>query len=244
MKYVLSALTLIALCFVNVSYGAIGIDRDKLDRYSLLGMVERCEMVVTGRVKSMVFVHRTDVTPAGGGTLTTDVTIAVENVIKGTPNAGDNLVTFMIEGGKGINPETGQVQHLRVSHQGNFKVGEEVLVYLRQGGAEGYHQNYPHGRLYLVPGFGKSPIKDDTVGLVYEGAGKRLKLTKVPVDLAVTLGQAAVLDKERAVLVENVIKALVLADPGDDFSIAAAMAVVLKQNAQLIIDDNTESKSD
>ena len=241
MKYVLSALTLIALCFVNVSYGSIGISRDNLDRYSLLQMVERCELVVTGRVKSMVFAHRTNVTPAGGGT--TDVTIAVDNVIKGTPNAGDNLVTFMIEGGKGVNPETGQVQHLKVTLQGNFKVGEEVLVYLRQGDAEGYHQNYAHGRLYLIPGFGKSPIKDDMVGLVYEGAGKRLKLTTVPVDLAVTLGQAAVLDKERAALVENVIKALVLADSGDTFSITPAMAVVLKQNAQQIIDDNTESES-
>lgn len=244
MKYVVSTLMLIALCVVNVSSGSIGVSRDNLDRYSLLKMVEKCELVVTGRVQSMVFVHRTNVTPAGGGMPTTDVTIAVDDVIKGTPNAGEDLVTFMIEGGKGVNPETGEVQHLKVTLQGDFKVGEDVLVFLRQGGADGYHKDYAHGRLHIIPGFGKSPIKDDMVGLVYEGAGQRLKLTKVPVDLAVTLGQAAVLDKERAALVENVIKALVQSESGDSVSITTAVSADLKQKAQRIIDDNTETQSD
>ncbi len=245
MKYVVSTLMLIALCVVNVSSGSIGVSRDNLDRYSLLKMVEKCELVVTGRVQSMVFVHRTNVTPAGGGIPTTDVTIAVDDVIRGTPNAGEDLVTFMIEGGKGVNPETGEVQHLRVTHQGNFKVGEDVLLFLGKAEGDAYHANFAHDGLHLYFGdYGKSPIKDDMVGLVYEGAGQRLKLTKVPVDLAVTLGQAAVLDKDRAVLVENVIKALVLADTGDTVSITPAMSVVLTQNAQRIIDDDSEPQTD
>ena len=245
MKYVVVTLTLLALCFMNVSYGAMGISRDNLDILSHLKMVENSELVVTGRVKSMVFAHRTNVTPAGGGMPTTDVTIAVDEVIKGTPNAGEELVTFMIEGGKGVNPETGEGQHLKVTLQGNFKVGEDVLLFLGKAEGDAYHANFAHDGLHLYFGdYGKRLVKDDIVGLLYEGAGQRLKLTKVPVDLAVTLGQAAVLDKDRAVLVENVIKALVLADTGDTVSITPAMSVVLTQNAQRIIDDNTESESD
>ena len=244
MKYVVVTLTLLALCVVNVSYGLMAIDRSNLEWFSLLKMVENCHLVVTGRVKSMDFVYRYNVNPDGDEMPTTDVTIAVDEVIKGTPNAGEDLVTFMIEGGKGIHPETGEPVHLIVTHQGGFVVGEEILLFLGKAEGESYNKNYAHNGLYLFSPYGHRPVEDGKVNLRYEGTGQKLKGVEMPVELAVTLGKASVLDKDRAGLLENVIKALVLTESGTRVSLSSAVAADLKLKAQRIIDDNTESQTD
>ena len=56
--------------------------------------------MVTCEVTSMVAVFRPGIT--------TDVTIDIEDVIKGTPNAGADTVRFTQIGGDGVDPATGE----------------------------------------------------------------------------------------------------------------------------------------
>ena len=43
----------------------------------------------------------------------TEITVAADTVIKGTPNAGEDTVKFMVSGGEAVNPRTGEFERER-----------------------------------------------------------------------------------------------------------------------------------
>ena len=88
--------------------------------YSITNFVEDCDLVVDGMVIEKRSVFRQ---PNG---CTTDITIEVRDVIKGTPNAGDDRVKFMIAGG-----ECDGILSI-VEDTAEFEVGEWVLLFLKK----------------------------------------------------------------------------------------------------------------
>ena len=64
------------------------------------------------------------------GRITTDVTIAVTETIKGTPNINNNKVKFMIQGGQAFNPATGKQKDLIITSVPKFAVNDEVLLFM------------------------------------------------------------------------------------------------------------------
>jgi len=98
---------------------------------SISNMVKHSHLVFTGEVIDLEFVFRVDIPPQ----FTTDVTVKVEEMIKGEPNAGENLVKFMIPRGEGVHPETGELLGGETVGTPEFKKGEKVLMFLAKGRA-------------------------------------------------------------------------------------------------------------
>ena len=205
-------------------------------KYTLLQMVEDCDVVVTGEVTSMVSVFRQ--------CTQTDVTIAIDNVIKGDIG-GDSSVTCVIIGGDAVNPATGEREVLTLTPEAKFEVGEDVMVFLR---AKGDHIGlpYPDGHYYVVhSGYGKRPVKDDKAVFMYPATDdpEEGQAVEFPIDLAVKLGKAGEKDKAAAALLEDRIKALVRVDETGAISLSAALTDDIKRGAQAIIDRPKEAKT-
>ncbi|MDE0043240.1 MAG: hypothetical protein OXT74_14470 [Candidatus Poribacteria bacterium] len=240
MKALMAACLLVAFCFAGLSYGSMPDDPEHRERFAFLKMIEYCDLVVKGKVTSIDYVVRQRVMPNGGGAFTTDVTIDVNQSLKGSPNAGKDTVKFMILGGRGGDPRTGRRLRLEVSNQPEFAVNEEVVVFLKKGDPKdrgSFAKNFPHGRYQLVAGtYGKRKIENGNVNILYGDVDNPLKLVELPVELAIKLGKASQKDKAGAVRLENVIKALALTESGDSVTLAAAIIDDLKRKAQRIID--------
>ena len=169
--------------------------------FNIRNMVKHTDLIVHGKVVDTKFVYREHITSR----FTTDITIEVDDVVKGTPNVNENTVKFMIEGGTGIDPHTGE--SLRVGAEGspNFKVGESVLMFLRKNKIT--EMKIPHDGYYVFYGrLGKRKVERNKVSIPYtfkryiidnydgQLTGKHIdmkKYIKLPVDLVMDIGKAS-----------------------------------------------------
>ena len=237
MKRFVSTLALLVLCSSNALASMMFPPSHINEFFSITKMVDACDLVVTGTVASMDYVARRGVTDDGGNLLTTDISIAVDQVIKGEPNAGEALVKFMIEGGEGISFRTGEFTRMHSSGQGRFTLDERVLVFLKKGDRNSYARNYPYDRLHLYAAdYGERKIKNDHVRFLYVGANNAVKAVKTPLDIAVKLGKAAQEDKAEAEVLDNMIKAAARASTDRSFTLPTTVSDRIKRKAQEIID--------
>ena len=190
-RWLFLVFTLPVLCFPVVS------DALSLAKYepgfSIAQVVDDSDLVLLGQV---IEVH-------GTGNFTTDITVKVDELIKGTPNAGANRVKFTIRGGMGTSAITGEKAILHIPGTPEFATGEEVLFFFqnKQPRLEGPHKL----RIFYVH-YGKRVVKDGEVGLWYTLDNGREKAIKMPVDLAVQLGKAAHKDKDATSRLEEHIR--------------------------------------
>ena len=240
MKVLMATFVLCAFCVFGLSYGSMPDNPEHRERYALLKMIEYSDLVVKGTVSSIDYAVRQGVMPDGGGAFTTDITLDVDDVVKGTPNAGEDTVKFMILGGEGLDPQSGKPLRLIVSDQPKFAVDEEVVVFLKKGDRNddaSFAKNFPYGRYRLVAGtYGKRAIENDKINMRYGDVNNPTKPVEMPVELAFKLGKAFQKDKAAAILLENVIKTAVLAETEDSVTLTSAMIDNLKRQAQGIID--------
>ncbi len=214
--------------------------------FSITNMVKRAELVFTGEVVDLEFIFRKGIRPEA----TTDVTVKVSEMIKGKPNAGENLVQFMIEGGQGINPETGKEVICRVEHVPEFRKGEKALFFLVEPNTPEFQrfQNRPYGGLALLWwSFGKYPITDGEVYSPYTVKqmilieGKMVEKDvirgiKLPVDLVIQIIKAFLKDAQAVEALDNRIKTFVEQAPrGQDAKADADFLGVLKTEVQKIL---------
>ena len=215
MKNLFASTTLMILFLsVGYSYQIPMHDKEYLEGYSLLGLVEKSTIVVLGTVADMEYHYRENVTPSGRGSLTTDIIIDIETLIKGKPNAGRNRVIFMIEGGIGTYPGDTEPLRLLVGGEPEFEIDERVMVFLVNDIDDSYYRNYPHGKLFVNRAFyGKREVVDDIVSIWYvkgdEVFGFEFEVVDYPLDLAVNLSLAYIKDKETAIKLEDEINNLV-----------------------------------
>lgn len=239
MKLLMAACVVVALCFTDLSYGSMPDNPEDRERFGLLKMVEYCDLVVQGTVSSIDYFVRQGVMPDGTGAFTTDITLDVDEVIKGKPNAGEDTIKFTIIGGEGVDT-TGKRTRLIVNNQPDFVLDEQAMVFLKQGdpnNAGSFSRNFPHGRYRLVAGkYGKREIDTGKISMLYGNVTNPMILVEMPVTLAVTLGKAAEKDKDAAILLENVIKTAAFAESGESLTLSTLIIDDLKRRAQAIID--------
>ena len=170
--------------------------------FALSRMIKSSDLVVIGRVAEKEFVYRANIRSK----FTTDITIDVDHLLKGTANAGENRVKFMIKGGEGVNPQTGEVEVWLNSDTPDFTIGEQVLLFLYH--SKSIHaRNYPYNQLHLTRYiYGKNVIKNDKVSLLFPLDDNSLRRVKMPINLVVPLSKAAVKDRDKMILLENEIK--------------------------------------
>ena len=156
-------LTYVVVLFVLCLSDALGWDSEYRQGFALSKSVELSDLIVVGRVVRKQYVFRANIEVLA----TTDVIIAADEVIKGTPNAGKDRVKFMLEGGQVINPNTGEGINLHVGHQAEFALNEQVLLFMVNS-TDPYYKNYPYDRFHPYRGeYGKRIIKDDKLVLLY-----------------------------------------------------------------------------
>lgn len=163
--------------------------------FSIAQVVDDSDLVLLGQVVEVQFT----------GNFTTDITVKVDELIKGTPNAGANRVKFTIKGGVGTSPTTGKKSILHVPGTPEFARGEEVLFFFyknRHPRLEGPHEL----RLFYVY-YGKRVVKDGQVVIYYTLDNGREKAIKMPVGLVVELSRAAHKDKDATSRLEDHIRA-------------------------------------
>ena len=190
-RWLFLVFTLLVLCFPIVS------DALSLPKYepgfSIAQVVDDSELVVLGRVVEMQFVD------SDTGVFTTDITVKVDELIKGTPNAGANRAKFMIAGGGGTDPLTGKKIIMGSPGTPEFAMDEEVLLFLSDSR---YYNAYALFYFY----YGKRKVKDDQVVIYYTLDNGQQKAIKMPVDLVVQLGKAAYKDKDATSRLEDHIR--------------------------------------
>lgn len=93
---------------------------------SISAMIEMSVLAFTGEVVEMEFVFRENLPLQ----FTTAITVEVEEMIKGTPNAGENRVKFMIRGGEGVHPTIGESLICIAIGAPQFEIGKKVLIFL------------------------------------------------------------------------------------------------------------------
>ena len=113
-------------CFVLMVLVLFSLNVDAYERLNITSLADDSAVIAYGEVESLNFVWREDIPPQ----FTTDVTVRIENLIKGESNSGDNHVVFMIRGGTGTDPITGNEYVCEVSNTPDFKIGEKVLLFL------------------------------------------------------------------------------------------------------------------
>ena len=164
---------------------------------TLTDRVGRSPLVVVGTVTDTQSLWR-DNGP------TTDFTIEVSDIIKGTPNAGTDTVKFMVPGGTAIDPRNGKQVTRDLEYQHNIEIDDQVLFFFSRSPVEWRNKIHPYQGLYLHPS-GKFPIDNKAVRLPLLGAGALTDIV-LPVDLVVALGKATVVDRETAILIEGAIQ--------------------------------------
>ena len=197
--------------------------------FDIANVVESSKLIVVGRVTSTDFVYR-----QGLGS-TTDITVEVEDMIKGDANDGQNQVKFMIRGGSGVNPVTGQAVRSRVSDTPKFSVNDKVMVMLSKN--QNPALTLPHSNYFMFQGrYGKRLIKDNKVQLRYTLDGES-KMFNLPIDLVKKIGKAANKDKSATVPIENSLKARLRTATDADVVLPQTLIDSLKSQAQQIINE-------
>ena len=229
----------VALCLSN----AFGWYQEYQKSFALSSFAETCEIIVVGRVVQKDYVERV-LDPADGQQTTTDITVAVTEVVKGTPNAGKKKVKFMYLGGVYTDPiEDVEIQVIHTD-QPEFSVGEEVLLFLNKRTTERYAL-WPHGRFTVHRrDFGKKLIVNNEIMTVYAMEDDCLKPVVLPLALALKLLKAADKDKEKIELLEQDIIAAIKRNIGDEVtSLSDAVKTRLSNEAQKIIDKHSQSQT-
>lgn len=223
MRYVFVALLIIAI----VSTPALTElpKRGPAENYTLLKCVEKSDVVAIGTVKTLEGVYRQNVLPTGAAMITTDVLIKVEHLIKGETNFGETHIKMMILGGTAYVPDEDEVMRLEVKPQPKFKVGEKVMLFIRNTSTPTAYRNYAHNqyRLYKFK-YGKRLIENDKIKMLYPG-----NTIEIPVDLAKDLSKAFLTDKDGAMLLEQDIKTAALTSKKLPDNIATRLKASAKQ---------------
>ena len=222
---VLARVVLFVMCLSD----AFGWDSEYRQGFALSHFVERSNLIVVGQVIEMEYVTRENIQ----GRYTTDITVAVDQTIKGKPNISKTRVKFMIQGGR-------RLIDMSVP---KFAVGEKVLLFMVNS-TDGYYANYPYDRLAFYRGrYGKRAIKDDKVYLVYAMKNDKLKSVRMPLDLAVQLSKAAIKDKDAVVELEKDIKDAIAQRTGSDTNLSQTLIDRLMEEAKEVVDKNTEPEN-
>lgn len=209
--------------------------------FTLSEAVDKCDLVFVGRITALDFVFRRDILSG----YTTDVVIEVTKLIKGKPNAGPTTVKFMILGGEGIHPDTGEDLRVETSTEVEYKLGDRRLFFLAS--STGAHRaNYPYDGLYeWRRHFGVQKVNDGKILMFYIlniSHPNELKGAKMSLDVVLELAKATQEDKEGVVLLEDLIKTEL--KRGNDFVIELPSNVTSKLKAGAKkINDNAIKKA-
>ena len=199
--------------------------------FNIANVIEATDLVVTGVVTAKAFVYR----PTTPFKETTDISVTVDQTIKGTPNNGSNSVIFMHPGGTGVHPN-GTVYRTEFSDTPEFDIGDRVMLFLYKQTTPG--MNIPHDGYLLFYGYyGKRPIKNNKLLVWYtkEVAGKKRPFAaKLPVDLVVDIAKAAKEDHEAAEQLETDIKSRLIPD-SVDINLSTTLVDRLKREAKKIV---------
>lgn len=242
MKMKFAAL-LVALFFL-CSVPGMAFDRDYAAGFALGKAVELAELVVVGSVIEVESVWRSEL----DCNITTDITIEVEKVVLGTPNAGTAKVKFMVCGGRVRNPETGKMVGMMTSSMPytKFKVGQRALWFLYVAQDEKLFANYPHDKHQLLRGlYGRRLIRNGKVNLYYLPTdSNKFKVVEFPIDLATGMGEAFAANKDAAAQLEAVVKSSVDRASYRRIVIPESDVTDLKTRAKQIVDDAKTDKED
>ena len=234
MKSLCIAVVLFSLCLSE----AFGWDAEYKNGFALSKRIKSSDLVVVGSVAEKEFVYRANIRAK----FTTDITIDVDHVLKGTPNAGENRVKFMIKGGEGVNPRSGRLELWWNSDTPEFIIGERVLLFLYHSKSHLF-RNYPHNQLRLHRlHYGKNVIKNDKVGLLFPLEDNSLRFVKMPVDLVIPLAKAAVKDEDKMILLEDEIQEA-LQGQSEKTLLSQDLIDRLMEEAEAIVDRNTETEN-
>ena len=229
----------VTLCLSN----AFGWDSEYRKSFALSSFAEIAEIIVVGRVVQKDFVQRV-VRPNLGEHTTTDITVEVTQVVRGTPNAGKKKVKFMYLGGVSTDPVTGDSIEEIHTDEPEFSVGEEILLFLYKPNTKDYAL-YPHGAVQVLRGnYGKKRIVDDTIMTLYAMEDDRLQPVILPLELAIKLIKAADKDKEKVELLEKNITDAIKRNIGDDVTeLSDTVIKRLSGEVQKVIDKDAKSKT-
>ena len=236
MKYVF--VVLLALLCVSVCEGSMS---EQIKKYGVLDMTEESDFIAVGTVELMNAYYTEEV--RSGGIILTDVLFKIQKLIKGKPNVGANHVKFAIAGGTAYVPKKDKVMSLTVNPYVEFEIGERVLLFLRIADTDGYHGNWPYGRLHVHTWtYGKKRIHDNKVQFLYEKDSKA-KQTVIPLDLTRVLMQSYLKDKNATKPIENEIKALVRNSTAEhSVELSSKSASALEKKAKAILKKKKEVK--
>ena len=222
---VLAGVVLFVFCLAD----AFGWDSEYRQGFALSHFVERSNLIVVGQVIKIEYVTRENIQ----GRYTTDITVAVDQTVKGKPNISKTRVKFMIRGGR-------RLIDMSVP---KFALGEKVLLFMTNSD-KGYYVNYPYDKLCPYrAAYGKLAIKDDKVYLVYAMENDKLKPVRMPLDLAVQLSKAAIKDKDAVVELEKDIKDAIVQRTGSDTNLSQTLVDRLMEETKEIVDKNTEPEN-
>lgn len=217
--------------------------------FNIRNLVKHTDLIVYGTVEDMEFVFRAN-TPSQ---YTTDITVEVKQVIKGTPNVDEDTVKFMIYGGTGIHPHTGKDLTVGSGHSYDFKIGKDVLLYLRQ--SKRVEMDTPYDGYYVFYGrVGKRDVKRNKVAIPYtfkkyivdnyDGnlAGKQIDIRKyieLPIDLVIDISKASLVNYDAVVPLEEKIRDVIASSPGRKHrTISKSLAKELSDDANRIKERN------
>ena len=230
----LAGVVLFALCLSD----AFGWDSEYKQGFALSKRIKSSDLVVVGSVAEKEFIYRANIRSK----FTTDITIDVDTVLKGTPNAGENRVKFMIKGGTGVNPRSGQLELWWNSDTPEFTIGEHVLLFLYHSKSYLF-RTYPYNQLRLHRlHYGKNVIKNDQVGLLFPLDDNSLRFVEMPIDLVISLAKAAVKDEDKMILLEDEIKDAFQAQ-SEKTLLSQDLLDRFMEEAKEIVDRNTETES-
>ena len=209
--------------------------------FAISKTIELCKIVAVGRVTQIDFVWRDNIEIKH----TTDVTVTVDQMIKGTPNVGSDRVRFMIEGGTCTNPATGRTNTRSVSGVPEFSVGERILLFLFEAD-DPYYDNFPYGRLYPYrETYGKALIKEESIIRIYllsNTDASDMKLVKMPLELAVNLCEAAAKDAGATSRLEIDLKDDIRRSDKMITELSETLIMRLKDRAKVIRDKEEDKK--
>lgn len=125
MKTAATIIILFSVLLSDVHSSLVGDSPEYRKGKALLEAINRCTIVVVGTVVGIEGMWR--------GSITTDITIDIETLIKGKPNVSNTRLKFMIGGGICLNPRRGKISRMLVEGQPEFEIGERVFLFLKNG---------------------------------------------------------------------------------------------------------------
>ena len=198
------ALLVLPMLYLPVAEAQTPLEYNK--GFALSATVDDCSLVFVGRVKNLEGVWRDNIPSE----VTTDVTVEVKLLIKGTPNINPTTARFMIEGGTATNPATGKEATLYLTGEPHFHVGDKGVFFLTKM-RDPYFKNYPYDRLSPYRGvYGAPKIENEAIFLVYllsDSDPDEVKFVKMPLDIVVNLSKVGVKNKVELEKLETLIKA-------------------------------------